>query len=295
MTAKIHRHLYAMLAAALVTWAATAPARADDAAELRVMTYNIRLDIASDGPNAWPHRKDWVADQVQWLRPDVLGMQEVLPGQRADLVAALPGYRWIGEGRDGEGKGEAVPIAFLEARFELLASGTFWLSPTPEKSSKAWDAAFPRVVTWTRLRMLPEGPVVLAINTHWDHIGLVARRESAKQILRWIEANAGRCDHVLLFGDFNSTLDSEQLKTLTGGRVALRDARAISRTAPFGPEGTFTGFKTVPEPRAIDHLFVGEAVAVRRYAVFSQIIDGRVPSDHFPVLVDVALTPCPAR
>lgn len=270
---------------------------------LRVMTYNIRLDLASDGPDAWANRRPWVSAQVLWLRPDLFGLQEVLPNQMADLAADLPQYRLVGEGRDPGGAGEASPIGFDRNRFVFLAGGTFWLSPTPEVSSRAWDAALPRIATWVRLRIRgpkPDPhPELLAINTHWDHIGLLARRKSAQLLGDWIAANARPCDHVLLVGDFNSGIDSAQMRLLTGvsekkGVGSLRDARASSRTPPFGPAGTFNDFRPAPTSRvAIDHILVGANIEVERFAVISQVIDGRVPSDHFPVLADLSLRPCP--
>jgi endonuclease/exonuclease/phosphatase family metal-dependent hydrolase len=282
----------AVSAAAVLT-----AARAAEPETLRVMTYNIRLDLASDGPNAWAHRRAWVSAQVAWLRPDVFGLQEVLPAQKSDLLADLPGYRFVGEGRDANGAGEASPVAFDHARFELLESGTFWLSPTPRVSSRAWDAAHPRIVTWARLR--DARSEVLAINTHWDHIGLIARRRAAAQLAEWIRANARRCDRVVLLGDFNSEMDSAQMRMLTrvsapDRNTTLRDARAVSRSAPFGPAGTFNDFQLQPATRrVIDHILVGGQVEVERFAVISQVIDGRVPSDHFPVLADLRLRPCP--
>lgn len=267
--------------------------RAAEPLPLRLMTYNIRLDLASDGANAWPHRKDWVAEQINWLRPDIFGLQEVLPHQKADLAASLPGYQIIGGGRDdGAGKGEASPLGFDPRKFRLLDSGLFWLSATPTVPSKGWDAAYNRVVTWARLRVAGSKQVVLVINTHWDHIGLVARRESAAQISRWIEANARRCERVLLFGDFNSLMSSEQMQALvSSGR--LHDARALSKTPAFGPDNTFNGFKDPPaEKQIIDHFLLGEGVEVQRYLVLSQTIEGLWPSDHFPVLIDVTLPAC---
>jgi endonuclease/exonuclease/phosphatase family metal-dependent hydrolase len=258
------------------------------------MTYNIRLDVASDGANAWANRRQWVAAQVLWLRPDIFGLQEVLPGQKADLIADLPGYRLFGGGRDdGKEKGEASPIGYDTRRLDFLEGGMFWLSPTPKVPSRAWDAAHPRVATWVRLRTRGTRERILAINTHWDHIGILARRQSASQIVRWISANARRCEQVLLFGDFNSEADSEQMRALTQSPLALRDARAVSKSAPFGPAGTFNGFKTTPtESAAIDHVLLGSGIEVLRYAVFAQVIDGRLPSDHFPVLVDLTLSRC---
>ena len=286
--------LFAAAISIAITMAGFARAASADAPQpLRLMTYNIRLDLASDGANAWPNRRHWVAAQVLWLRPDIFGLQEVLPNQKADLIADLPQYRLFGGGRDGKEKGEASPVGYDIKRFDFVEGGLFWLSPTPEVPSRAWDAAYPRIATWVRLKIRDSQQVVLAINTHWDHIGIFARRQSAVQIVRWIEANARRCEQVLLFGDFNSEIDSEQMRSITQSPLALRDARAVSKSAPFGPRGTFNGFKTTPtESRAIDHILLGSRIEVERYAVFSQAIEGRVPSDHFPVLADLSLTPC---
>jgi endonuclease/exonuclease/phosphatase family metal-dependent hydrolase len=277
-----------LLGVALSIFAATSAAR--EPVPVRLMTYNIRLDLASDGVNAWPHRRAWVASQIHWLRPDLFGLQEVTPTQRGDLRADLPQYRFIGDGRDEDGKGEASPLAFDPEKFEVLDSGMFWLSPTPAVPSKGWDAAYNRIVTWARLRVRATRQVVLAVNTHWDHIGVVARQESAKQMLRWLGENTRRCESVLVFGDFNSELGSPQMQLLTDAAVGLREARGVARTAPVGPIGTFNGFKLdPPPPAAIDHFLLGKGVEVERYLVLTQIIDGRWPSDHFPVLIDVTV------
>lgn len=277
--------LFASLALASVAAAGT---------PLRLMTYNIRLHVDSDGVNAWPYRKAWVVAQVEWLHPDLFGMQEVLPGQKSDLIAALPGYRFFGGGRDdGKDKGEASPLAYDPQRFDFVEGGLFWLSPTPERPSKGWDAALPRIATWARLRVRGTREDVLAINTHWDHVGDIARREAAAQMVRWIGANARHCEHVLYLGDFNSGIDTPQMRALLASPLGLRNARAVTKTPPFGPPGTFNDFQTAPrDDIAIDHVLVGRDVDVERYAVFTQVIDGRVPSDHFPVLVDVTLGTC---
>jgi endonuclease/exonuclease/phosphatase family metal-dependent hydrolase len=281
------RRVVAALSTLLVAGAARAAP-----ADVRVMTYNIRLDIASDGGNAWSQRRDWVIAQIDWLDPDVFGMQEVLPNQRADLAAALPRYRLSGEGRDGEGRGEASPLAFDTRRFDLVDGGTFWLSATPEVPSMGWDAAYKRVATWARLRARGTKHVLLAVNTHWDNVGAVARRESARQIGGWIETHRRPCERVVVLGDFNSEIGSEPLANLRATST-LRDARAVSKTAPFGPAVTFNGFRNPPEgAAAIDHVLPGEGIDVERYLVLSQLIDGRWPSDHFPVIVDLSLADC---
>jgi endonuclease/exonuclease/phosphatase family metal-dependent hydrolase len=280
-------------ALALIALVTMASASGAEPQTLRLMTYNIRLDLASDGVNAWSHRRDWVAAQILWLRPDIFGLQEVLPNQKVELIAALPRYRLFGSGRDGKDSGESSPVGFDTGRFDFREGGTFWLSPTPDVPSRAWDAAHPRTVTWVRLRFRDTRADVLALNTHWDHIGIIARRQSAAQIIRWIESNARPCEAVVVFGDFNSTLDSEQMRAMRKGKLRLRDARAITKTAPFGPAGTFNAFNTAPaRPAAIDHILIGERIDVERYAVFSQVIEGRVPSDHFPVLADLRIASC---
>ena len=269
-------------------------APAAERATLRLMSYNIRLDLDSDGANRWANRRQWVAAQVLWLRPDIFGMQEVLPQQKADLAAALPQYRLFGGGRDdGNDKGEASPIGYDASRFDFLEGGMFWLSPTPAVPSKGWDAAYPRIVTWVRLRIRDSRQVVLAVNTHWDHLGTVARRQSAAQMLSWLEAHSRRCERAVVFGDFNSGIDSEQMRAMTKGPLALRDARAVSKTPAFGPAGTFNGFEKFSGlSLAIDHVLLGRDIDVERYAVFAQVIDGRVPSDHFPVIVDLSFARC---
>ena len=269
-------------------------ASAGEPQSLRLMTYNIRLDLASDGANAWPHRRAWVAAQIVWMHPDIFGLQEVQPNQKSELAADLPQYRLFGGGRDdGKEKGEAAPLGFDPKRFDFLEGGTFWLSPTPAVPSRGWDAAYNRIATWARLKIHGSRQVILAVNTHWDHIGFIARRQSAAQILKWLESNAKHCEQVLLFGDFNTELDSAPLRLLTENSLGLRDARAASKTKPFGPAGTFNNFKVAPsESKAIDHFLLGKQVEVERYLVLSQVINGRWPSDHFPVFVDLKLTEC---
>jgi endonuclease/exonuclease/phosphatase family metal-dependent hydrolase len=278
------------VAAVSTLFAATGSAR--EPLPLRLMTYNIRLDLASDGMNSWAHRRDWVAAQVEWLRPDLFGMQEVVPGQKSDLVAALPRYRVFGGGRDGNDKGEASPIGFDTRRFDFLEGGMYWLSPTPDVPSMGWDAAYKRVATWVRLRVHGTKQALLVTNTHWDNEGAVARHESALQIGRWIAAHKKSCERVIVLGDFNTEENSEPLQTLRQS-LALRDARTVSKTPPLGPAATFNAFRNPPEDtRAIDHFLVGEGIDVERYTVLSQLIDGRWPSDHFPVVVDLSVAEC---
>ncbi|HEU0284576.1 MAG TPA: endonuclease/exonuclease/phosphatase family protein [Sphingomicrobium sp.] len=257
---------------------------------LRVMSYNIRLDLESDGINGWSNRREQFVGQVRLIQPAILGLQEVVPGQKADLEQALPGYAFIGVARDdGRNKGEYSNLAIDRTIFRIQSSGTFWLSPTPKVPSKGWDAAFPRIATWAKLVRRNDGRRFLALNTHFDHVGQTARLESARQIVRWIGANRSPGETVLVTGDLNAEPGTPPLIELTGGKLGLRDAKAASKTPPVGPEGTFNNWVLVPpETRRIDYVLADRSVEVERYAVLAWHGEGGRPaSDHFAVVADV--------
>lgn len=259
---------------------------------IRAMTYNIRLDLASDGANAWPHRSDMVAAVIRREAPDIIGMQEVLLHQKHDLQTALPEYTLIGVGRDdGADAGEFSPLGWRRDRFEAIDTGTFWLSPTPAVPGKGWDAAYPRVATWAVLRDRRSGQRIRVLNTHFDHVGAIARDRSAHMIADWV-GQAGCADMpTLVMGDFNAGLSSAPMAILTGANtVRLRDSRNASESAPYGPPGTFTGFHIdANDAEAIDHILVSPTVRVLRYAVITQHWAGRLPSDHYPVVADLKI------
>ena len=280
------------LAAFLSACAHTSPIadRAPDT--LRAMTFNIRLDTASDGANAWPYRKDIVGQTIVYHEPDVIGFQEVLLNQKQDLEAALPTYRFAGVARDdGRTKGEFSLLAWTTARFDAVDSGTFWLSPTPDTPSKGWDAALPRIATWALLQDRRTGQRIRVLNTHFDHVGEEARRESAGQIAAWARRHRDAGEAVLVMGDFNAAPSSKPIQIIADpARSGLVDTRTISQSQPYGPTGTFTGFditRNADEP--IDHIFVSEGLGVIRHATITQHWGGRLPSDHYPVLADIKL------
>ena len=279
----------ALVLAVLLALPATAKERAD---RYSAMTYNIRLDLASDGDNAWPHRRSALTGLIAYYAPDLVGMQEVLLNQKQGVEADLPAYQFVGAARDdGKDKGEFYPLGFRRDRFALVASGTFWLSPTPDVPGKGWDAAYPRVASWARLKDKSARHSLLVVNTHMDHIGTIARMEGAQQIRRWIAAHRKPRETVVLMGDFNSPVDSPAYRAITeAGAGALRDTMTISRTPHFGPPGTFTAFKIEQaEPSPIDHIFVSDDVTVLRHATLTDQNGGKLPSDHYPVVADLCI------
>lgn len=261
----------------------------NQSATLRVMTYNIRYNTPSDGRNAWPERKDRVAALIKFHGPDLLGVQEATRLQLDDLEARLPEYDWTGVGRDdGQEGGEYSAILYRVDRFEMLDGGTFWLSETPDVvGSKGWDAALPRIATWARFRDLASGKTYLHVNTHFDHIGEVARTESARLLSRRIPEMAGDLP-VLLTGDMNSEPTTDAYEALTD--VWTDTYVAAGEDQRYGPVHTFTGFEVTDRqgPR-IDYIMVSDGITVQRQGVMTDQEQGFYPSDHLPVIADIVV------
>lgn len=252
---------------------------------IKVATYNLRLNTPADGANVWSQRADAVRALIRFHEFDLLGTQEGLPEQITDL-AELQEFAHVGVGRDdGRNAGEHSAIFYRRARFDLLAHGDFWLSETPDRPSKGWDArCCNRLVTWARLQDKSSRKRLLAVSVHFDHEGQVARRESAKLVLRWLRQQAS-ADAVVVMGDFNSTPDTEQIRSMS---AELRDARAASLAPPYGPAATFNDFKFGLAPaKRIDYIFVGPGLRVLNFAVLTDSDGTRYPSDHFPVLARI--------
>ncbi len=265
---------------------------------IQVMTFNIRLDTASDGANAWPKRKELVAELIRHEAPDILGMQEVLLGQKRYLEDQLPGYKLVGVGRDdGKDAGEFAPLAWRTDRFELVRHGTFWLSPTPDVPSTGWDAALPRVATWAILHDRVSGREIRMLNTHFDHVGVEARANSARLITDWVATGPGNNLPTVVLGDFNVTPASEPFMILTGdGQGKLVESGVSSKTGTYGPPGTFNGWRIDSAAAApIDHVFVTRNISVASHATVTQHWSGRLPSDHYPVVVKLELEPSSER
>jgi endonuclease/exonuclease/phosphatase family metal-dependent hydrolase len=267
--------------------AAAAPAAPHSAASLNVATYNLRYNRAEDGANAWPARKEMVKALIRYHEFDIFGTQEGLADQIADL-AQMAEFDHVGVGRDdGKQAGEHSAIYFRKSRFALLNKGDFWLSETPERPSFGWDArCCHRLVSWAKLRERTSGRSLFVFSVHFDHEGELARRASADLVLRKI-AEIARGEAAICLGDFNSTPETAQMQTMAH---AMRDAFLVSATPPYGPLGTFNNFHLdAPMKDRIDYIFVDRHFEVRKYAVLSDSLDRRYPSDHHPVVARVVL------
>lgn len=260
---------------------------------LNVMSFNLRYNNSGDSLNAWPYRKDLAASQVTFFNVHVLGVQEALDNQMQDLQQRLPNYKHAGVGRDdGKTKGEYSAIFYDTTRLLCLKQATFWLSQTPDEAgSKGWDAALPRIVTWCFFEDKLTHKKFYAFNTHFDHIGKVARAESAKLLLKKVKEMAGSLP-VIVTGDFNATEDDEPIKIIADKNNPdhLTESISVSQTPHYGPTGTFNAFKSKEvSDKAIDHIFIKNKVNVLKHGTISESWNGRFSSDHFPVLAVVAL------
>jgi endonuclease/exonuclease/phosphatase family metal-dependent hydrolase len=257
--------------------------------QMNIITFNIRLNTASDGVNAWPNRIEMVTGLMKFHDPDIFGLQEALVDQIEDIQKNLPDYEWFGVGRDdGKKAGEFSPVFFNKSKFILIENGTFWLSETPEKPSKGWDAALNRIVTWGKFKSKVTGKQFLVFNTHFDHKGVEASKQSAILIRKKIEEMTSNKNlPVILTGDFNLTPELEPISII---KKYLSDSREVTEQPPYGPVGTFNSFDwNSPMEGRIDYIFVHGGVSVLKYAVLTDSKEKRWPSDHLPVFAKVQL------
>lgn len=253
---------------------------------IRVMSYNIRLDTPQDSVNQWPKRDHKVYALIKKYDPDLIGLQEVLHHQLMDLLKNLPAYRYIGVGRDdGKTKGEYSAILYKKDRFKASNQNTFWLSETPDvPGSKSWDAAITRVASWGTFKDLKSTKEFLMINTHFDHIGKEARKNSAA-LLKQKASEIAKDFPLIITGDFNCMREDSPYET-------IMDPAGVKLTDPAGdnPPGTFCSFKVNSiECRAIDYIFLSQAWKSKDYQVIDDNDGKYYPSDHLPVMINVSL------
>ena len=254
----------------------------------KAMTYNIRYDNPNDGDNSWPKRKAWLSSQILANTPDVIGIQEGLNHQVTYLDSVLVNYKYVGLGRDdGKTKGEYSAIFYNTNKFKVVKTKTFWLSQTPKEISVGWDASMERICTYTLFKDKKTKTRFWVFNTHFDHIGELARKESAKLIIETIHGLNQHDYPVILMGDFNLKPESKPIQYLSN---IFNDSKLVSATKPIGPEGTFNGFDvTKPNNDRIDYIFTSKTIKVTKYAVLSEMTSGKYPSDHLPVYIEFSL------
>jgi endonuclease/exonuclease/phosphatase family metal-dependent hydrolase len=283
-------HVYAGAAADQTVSAAPA-------GELAAMSFNIRYGTARDGENHWANRRQMVFDVIAEHRPDVLGLQEALKFQIDEIMAAVPGYVLIGVGRDdGAEQGEYSCILYRTERLDVVDSGTFWLSDTPEApGSITWGNACTRVCSWGRFKDRKTGGRLDVYNVHLDHVSQPSREKSAVLVAQRIAARPDEAPCIFM-GDFNAGEGNPAVRFIKGeallaGRrtpLVFRDTFRIVH-----PDekivGTFNAFTGRTDGEKIDYIFVGPGWRTLDAAIIRTSKDGRYPSDHFPLTARLRL------
>ena len=247
-----------------------------------IMSYNIRYSTQNDNENWWEHRKEEVAQLIDYYSPEILGIQEGLDKQVKYLDTFLSNYSYVGVGRDdGKLKGEYAAIFYKHERLKLISTKTYWLSETPNEISVGWDASFKRVVTFGEFNDIQTKDTLYVFNCHFDNIGKISRKKSAELILQIIEDKKITNKKVIVMGDLNCEPDDEPMELL---KVNLDDTYSSAATVTYGPVGTFNEFNTeMLLQRRIDYILV-KNIEVKEY----RHIDDRrknnlFPSDHLPI------------
>ncbi|MCQ2173790.1 MAG: endonuclease/exonuclease/phosphatase family protein [Bacteroidales bacterium] len=270
--------------------------------ELRVVTSNVRYMTANDGQNSWEYRKDALADALLSLDADIIGTQEAVAAQKAFLEEKLKDYKSVGVGRDdGKEKGEHSAIFYNAKRFKAIDSGNFWLSETPDVPSLGWDAACVRVASWAFLEEKSSGKRFFFVNTHLDHVGVVARHEGVSLLVKKAHEIGAGCPMVIT-GDFNIYNDSQEIERIKEmGLIHAYDIAAEKKLQKASWHGysedidkhvqdvNKSNGRDIPVPQIIDYIFISQGTCS-----YYEIMDPRGPqgvflSDHSPVFADITL------
>jgi endonuclease/exonuclease/phosphatase family metal-dependent hydrolase len=257
----------------------------------RLMSFNVCLCASGDSGN-WDKRKNQVASTIRFHKVDLAGLQEPNAMQIEELAELLPDFEWYGVClEDGCSRGSLNPIIYKKSRFELLEASYFYLSQVPDSCAIGWDAKYPRGTTWVKLRDRNSGQIFYFFNTHFDYHGTDSRENSADLLIQKIKEIVGDYPYVVT-GDFNifpSMRGDVTYNKLTKDSL-LMDAQIKTRHPHHGPTGSWSGFKEAGQPGIKpDYIFVRPDTIVETHGILSDNFDGDFPSDHLPIVADIAL------
>ena len=251
--------------------------------ELKVMSYNIRLDHTGDGGNAWPNRKEATVAMINDLKPDVFGVQEAFDHQVAYVTENIPAYHNVGVGReDGVLDGEMMSIFWNTEVIEMEKWGTYWLSETPDVPSMGWDAACYRTATWALMKDKRNGKHFYFVNTHLDHVGVIARKNGLQLLVDRIAAMNPEGYPMVLTGDFNMLPDDSALVDLDKQMTSSR--KIAAKTDDLSTFNAW-GNSEIPEHYIIDYIYIDGFRSVPEYAtITTQYAGKQYVSDHYPII-----------
>lgn len=259
------------------------------AQKFTIGSFNIRYDNAGDEGNRWAQRAPVAANLLRFHEFDIFGIQEGLKNQVDDLSKLLPEYAHYGLGRDdGKDAGEHSSIFYRQDKFKLLNKGDFWLSETPDKPGKGWDATCcNRICSWVYLQDISSGKKFYYFNAHFDHQGKIARVESGKLIVKKISEIAGDTPAIFT-GDLNGGQKSEWYLTLANSGLLTDTYTQVKN--PYANNSSFNAWgKSVDGYEIIDHVFVTKGFKADKWGILTDTYHGKFVSDHFPILVNVTL------
>ena len=269
-----------LLAAMLLPLSIDAKKKSDKGYDLKVMSYNIRMGIAKDGTNSWEFRYPATAMMIEDQQPDVFGVQEAFEFQIRFIEDNCTGYEAVGVGRDdGKSKGEFMSIFWNKNTVKMLKWGTFWLSETPEKPSKGWDAHCRRTATWALMKDKRTGKKFYFVNTHLDHRGKEAQKNGLALIVSRIDDINPKGYPMVLTGDFNIKPNNPALVDLD---KIMDSTRKIAEKTDN--HHTFNGWSNAKTDSVIDYIYVqGFSKCIEYQTVIKEYADRKFISDHYPI------------
>ena len=248
--------------------------------DLKVMSYNIRLGIGKDGTNSWEFRYPATALMIEDQQPDVFGVQEAHDFQILFIKENLRNYDCVGVGReDGKSEGEHMSIFWNKKKISLIKSGTFWLSETPEKPSKGWDAHCKRTATWALMKDKRTGKKFYFVNTHLDHRGKLAQKNGLALIVSRIDEINPQGYPMVLTGDFNVKPNNPVLTDLD---KIMQSSRKVAKKTDN--HQTFNGWGKAKSDAVIDYIYVsGFSDCIEYQTVTKSYAERKFISDHYPI------------
>jgi endonuclease/exonuclease/phosphatase family metal-dependent hydrolase len=262
---------------------------------IKAMTFNIRVDTFLDGLNSWSTRKGLVFETLANNAADVVGLQEALDHQVRQIQQALPQYDHYAAGRnDGKSKGESCAIFYRKDRFTINDFGTFWFSDTPERSgSKDWGNLWPRICSWVHLTDNETNTGFYVYNVHLDVLSQNSRKKSVELLAKRI-SERNEHDPFIVMGDFNMDIDNPAMDFLENADSETQYPKMLSVWQSLYPDrpsrGTRNNFLGRPIGPKIDHILISANAQALDIEIDQRSINGRYPSDHFPVIAEILLT-----
>ena len=256
-------------------------------AEFKIASYNIRNANKSDPEkgNGWEVRKQPVADLIKRHELDIVGIQEPYGNQIDDLDKLLGDYDNVTAPYATK---SFLAIYYKKDLFDVLDTGMFWLSETPDEKSIGWDADEYRIVHWAKFKHKESEKEFYCFNSHFYWRLVTARKNSGPLTAKKIKEIAGDSP-VVFVGDLNSQPETSQIEIL---KTLLNDAFEVTQTPRKGPENTNLGggvFDGKPYSR-IDYIFVSKDIKVLDYTAYEDKYgDDRYPSDHLPISSNIVI------